>query len=92
MMGDFGNGNGFPEPGEQGLLLTEDLFNQGGITSTQIIANLTSLTAGVSVDTAASTYTDIAARRYPFEYNALHLLHRSKRALRNRLRLPGSGD
>jgi hypothetical protein len=56
-----GNGNGFPEPGEQGLQLSESLYNQGAITSTLITAKLTSLTEGVTVSTAASTYADIAA-------------------------------
>ena len=40
---------------------SELLYNQGAITSTQIIANLTSLTAGVTVATADSTYPDITA-------------------------------
>ena len=57
----YGNGNGFPEPGEQGLQLSESLYNQGAITSTQITAKITSLTVGVTVDTADSTYADIAA-------------------------------
>lgn len=56
-----GNGNGFPEPGEQGLILSELLLNQGAITSTQIIANLSSLTSGVTVQTGESTYADISA-------------------------------
>lgn len=56
-----GNGNGFPEPGEQGLELSEYLFNQGAITSTQVIAQVTSLTDGVTIDTAGTTYADIPA-------------------------------
>ena len=56
-----GNNNGFPEPGEQGLQLSESLYNQGAITATQIIAKLTSLTNGVTIDTADATYADIAA-------------------------------
>ena len=55
----IGNGNGFPEPGEQGILLSESLLNQGAITSTQITAKVTSLTAGVTIDTADTTYPDI---------------------------------
>ncbi len=55
----LGNGNGFPEPGEQGLQLSESLFNQGATTSTGITAHLTSLTQGVTLDTASSPYTDI---------------------------------
>jgi hypothetical protein len=54
-----GNGNGFPEPGEQGMLLSESLLNQGAITSTQITAKVSSLTAGVTINTADSTYPDI---------------------------------
>ncbi len=57
----YGNGNGFPEPGEQGLLLSESLFNQGATTSTGITARLACSTAGVTVDTADSTYANIAA-------------------------------
>ncbi len=56
-----GNGNGFPEPGEQGLLLSEALLNQGATTSTQITSKLTSLTDGVTVSTPNSAYADIAA-------------------------------
>jgi hypothetical protein len=56
-----GNGNGFPEPGEQGLQLSESLFNQGATTSTGITAHLTSLTAGVILDSADTTYADIPA-------------------------------
>ncbi|MFZ2095327.1 MAG: carboxypeptidase regulatory-like domain-containing protein [Anaerolineales bacterium] len=57
----YGNGNGFPEPGERGLQLSESLYNEGASTSTGITAKLTSLTAGVTVDSAESTYADIAA-------------------------------
>jgi hypothetical protein len=39
-----GNGNGFPEPGEQGLQLSEGLLNIGAFTSTHITARLDSLT------------------------------------------------
>jgi hypothetical protein len=56
-----GNNNGFPEPGEQGLLLSESLLNQGAITSTLITSKIASLTPGVTVDTADSTYPDISA-------------------------------
>ena len=57
----LGNGNGFPEPGEQGLQLSEILFNQGATTSNSISAQLSSLTPGVTLDTPASTYADIPA-------------------------------
>jgi hypothetical protein len=55
-----GNNNGFPEPGEQDLQLFEGLLNNGGITSTLISATLTSLTEGVTLETADTTYPDIA--------------------------------
>ncbi len=54
-----GNNNGYAEPGEQGLQLFEALYNQGAIDSTGITAKLTSLTAGVTVDTADTSYPDI---------------------------------
>ena len=54
-----GNGNGFPEPGEQGLQLSEVLFNQGATSSTAITSKLSSLTNGVTINTANSTYADI---------------------------------
>ena len=57
----LGNSNGFPEPGEQALELSEYLYNQGAITSTQVVARLTSLTEGVTLDTADTTYADIPA-------------------------------
>ncbi len=57
----YGNNNSYAEPGEQNLQLSESLFNQGATTSTQITAKVTSLTAGVTVNTADSTYADIAA-------------------------------
>ncbi len=56
-----GNNNGFPEPGEQGLQLFESLYNQGATVASQITAKVTSPTAGVTVDTATTTYADIAA-------------------------------
>jgi hypothetical protein len=56
-----GNGNGFPEPGEQGILLSEYLYNQGAADSTGVTAKLTSLTAGVTVNTANTTYPNIPA-------------------------------
>ena len=56
-----GNGNGYPEPGEAGMLLWKGLLNTGAITSTNITANLQSLTPGVTVDIPHATYPDIAA-------------------------------
>jgi len=54
-----GNGNGYPEPGESGLLLWNSVINSGGGTSTDIGAYLTALTPGVTVDVGDSTYPDI---------------------------------
>jgi hypothetical protein len=55
-----GNGNGFPEPGETQLVLSESLTNNGAITSTHIFARLTSLTPGVTITSAVSAYPNIA--------------------------------
>jgi hypothetical protein len=57
----FGNENGFPEPGEQGLQLDQGLLNTGAYTATNITAYLESLTPGVTVDVAGAAYPDIAA-------------------------------
>jgi len=54
-----GNNNGFPEPGESGLLLWNSVTNNGGATATGTVATLTALTPGVTVDVAGSTYPDI---------------------------------
>jgi hypothetical protein len=56
-----GNGNGFPEPGEQGLQLGEGLLNTGAYTSTNISAFLESLTSEVVVDVTGAVYPDITA-------------------------------
>jgi hypothetical protein len=56
-----GNNNGFPEPGESGLLLYQGLENTGAITSTNIVARLSTLTPGVTIDVADTTYPDIHA-------------------------------
>jgi hypothetical protein len=56
-----GNNNGFAEPGEKGLQLLESLYNQGATTSAGITARVTSLTEGVTVSTANTSYADIAA-------------------------------
>jgi hypothetical protein len=55
-----GDGNGYPEPGESGMLLYEQISNTGATTATDIGAYLTSLTPGVLVSVADSTYPDIA--------------------------------
>ncbi len=54
------NGNGFPEPGESDLLLYEGLRNAGGAPSTNISASLSSLTAGVTIDSPLVSYANIA--------------------------------
>jgi len=56
-----GNNNGYPEPGETGVLLYVDLFNDGADTATGISALLSSPTAGVTVTQNSSDYPDIAA-------------------------------
>jgi hypothetical protein len=56
-----GNDNGYLEPGEGGVLLWEGLLNNGAITSTNIAANLVSLTPGLTIDTPAASYPDISA-------------------------------
>jgi len=54
-----GNNNGYPEPGESGLLLYEEIVNTGATTATDVGAYLTALTPGVEVTTADTTYPDI---------------------------------
>jgi len=70
----FGNGNGFPEPGESGLLLFHDLENIGAITSTNVTAELASLTGGVTLQQASSAYADIpvgaaVSNSSPYEFS-----------------------
>ncbi|MGE5223049.1 MAG: carboxypeptidase regulatory-like domain-containing protein [Omnitrophica WOR_2 bacterium] len=55
----YGNGNGYPEPGEQGLLLLITLTNDGSAVATHVSAHLDSLTQGVSIEQADSGYPDI---------------------------------
>ena len=59
--GPGGNGNGYPEPGETGVQLFVEAFNNGADTSTGISAVLSSPTPGVTVTQNTSTYPDIAA-------------------------------
>ncbi|MCI0397290.1 MAG: carboxypeptidase regulatory-like domain-containing protein [Chloroflexi bacterium] len=59
--GPNGNGNGYAEPGEQGILLWEGLLNAGALTATNVTANLVSLSSGLTIDTASAGYPDIAA-------------------------------
>ncbi len=55
-----GNNNGFPEPGESGLLLWESISNTGATTATNVTAHLVALTPGVTVTIADAAYPDIA--------------------------------
>jgi hypothetical protein len=58
---DNGNGNGYPEPGEKALQLWRGLTNIGAITSTNVTAQLFSLTPGLTITTSQSAYPDIQA-------------------------------
>jgi hypothetical protein len=55
-----GNGNGYPEPGESGLLLWNSVTNDGAASATDTGAYVTALTPGVTPSVADSTYPDIA--------------------------------
>ncbi|MFM8320634.1 MAG: carboxypeptidase regulatory-like domain-containing protein [Chloroflexota bacterium] len=59
----LGNHNGFPEPGESGIELTNYLENSGAITATQVTARLDSLTPLVTVSPGGSlsAYPEIRA-------------------------------
>jgi hypothetical protein len=59
--GGGGNCNGYPEPGENNLLLTVGLHNVGATTATSVQGTLTSLTTGVTVQDATASYPDIPA-------------------------------
>ncbi|MBN1955797.1 MAG: carboxypeptidase regulatory-like domain-containing protein [Anaerolineae bacterium] len=54
-----GNGNGYPEPGEAGLLLWEAISNTGTTTATNLIAHLVALSPGVTVTVGDASYPDI---------------------------------
>ena len=56
----YGNANGFAEPGEQGIALTEGLTNDGATPATQVRASISSLNPGVVIGQAAASYPDIA--------------------------------
>lgn len=69
-----GNSNGYPEPGEAGIFLWESLRNNGAITSTNITAQLFSLTPGVTIITSTATYPNIDAGQFalsptPFSFS-----------------------
>jgi hypothetical protein len=55
-----GNGNGYPEPGEAGLLLWNSVTNTGATSATDTGAYVNALTPGVTLSVADSTYSDIA--------------------------------
>ncbi len=55
-----GNGNGYPEPGESGLQLLETISNTGTFTATNVTAQITALTPGVTVITPTANYGTIA--------------------------------
>jgi len=54
-----GNDNGYPEPGESGLLLWESIENSGAVTATNVTAHLIARTPGVTVTIANAAYPDI---------------------------------
>lgn len=56
-----GNGNGYPEPGEQGIDLWNQILNNGALVSQQISATITSQSAGVNISHSQANYPDIAA-------------------------------
>jgi hypothetical protein len=69
-----GNGNGYPEPGESGMLLWEGLANTGADAATGVTAQIVALTPGVTVAVAEADYPDIAAGQTmtnttPFEFS-----------------------
>jgi hypothetical protein len=69
-----GNGNGVAEPGESGLLLYEGLHNAGGAPATNVSAVLSSLTAGLTVESANAAYANIApgqtiTNAVPFQFS-----------------------
>ena len=55
-----GNGNGYPEPGESGIQLMETISNTGTFTATNVAAQITALTPGVTVITPTANYGTIA--------------------------------
>lgn len=60
----YGNDNGYPEPGEAGLKLVEQLSNDGATLATHVTAHLSSQTPGVTISSADSPYPDIPAGQY----------------------------
>jgi subtilisin-like proprotein convertase family protein len=54
------NANGYPEPGERNIELLEAIENTGYTTATNVTAELSALTPGVTVLTSTASYPDIA--------------------------------
>ncbi len=80
-----GNNNGYPEPGESGLLVWNSVTNTGGATATDIGAYLTALTPGVTVEVGDSTYPDIlpggsAINNSPFVISIAPTVHVRRQA------------
>ncbi|MGC9024574.1 MAG: carboxypeptidase regulatory-like domain-containing protein, partial [Chloroflexia bacterium] len=65
-----GNNNGYPEPGETGLLLYVAISNTGATTATGIAAHLTSLSPGLSIEAADAAYPDIGPAGTAFNTTA----------------------
>jgi hypothetical protein len=55
----YGNGNGYAEPGERQIILTEAIANVGPITATNVTAQLIALTSGVTLTVDSASYPDI---------------------------------
>jgi hypothetical protein len=54
-----GNGNGYAEPGENQIILTEAISNTGPVTATNVTAQLIALSPGVTITVATASYPDI---------------------------------
>lgn len=54
-----GNANGYPEPGETGLLFWQTITNVGAVTATGVSGHLVSLTPGLTVETSDAAYPDL---------------------------------
>jgi hypothetical protein len=68
-----GNGNGYPEPGEAGVLLWETISNTGATTATNVTAHLTALTPGVDITVSDASYPDVAVGETASNLNAFEL-------------------
>lgn len=70
-----GNGNGYIDPGESGVLLTIQILNNGTADATGVSGTLSSLTGAVTVTTATQSYPDLpmsvsGANSLPFVISA----------------------